>query len=264
LKWLTLTPQTFEPIPDTQFSLKKPLFAASVVLRFTPSETEVLAFTSLEARVPIKGLMHYTVEALSARAGRNFGFTYVRESDVSAGTTRETLVRGVARDLPPVGEAPVAVAPTARPSKKYVAPVAAVAADEWLEIDGAKVEVVNESPVPILAHVLALPAFVQTHSVEDDVRVYGAHLMVGRRVQALRLQRKGPAASALARSKYTFFVETYEGKLMTVAQGLSEKDFEALPWATRKSFEFDYNVETKQLVAARFTIPIFGTIEIKA
>ena len=267
MKWLTLSPDKFEPIPDIQFSLKKPLFAASVLLRYTQvpaqdgdARNEVLSYTSLEAQIPIKGPMHYTVESLSSRAGRNFGFTFVREGDVAGGTVRETHVRGIARELPAGDAAPVVEAAPTR-SKKYVSPAAAIAADEWLEIDGAKLEVLNESPVPILAHVLALPAFAQTHSTDESV--YAAHLMVGRRVQAMRLERKGPAAEALARTKDAFFIETYVGKLMTVGGAMSEKDFNALPWGRHKGFEFDWNVETKQLVAARFTVPIFGTIEIK-
>jgi hypothetical protein len=243
VKWLTLSLEKFEPIPDIQFSFKKPLFAASVVLKFTQTHGhlseadtrsathidargEVLAFASLEARVPLKGLLHYTVEALSSRAGRVFGFSFIRESDVTGGSSRETHVR-------------------------------TTDGRETLDVDGAKVDVINESPAPLLAHVLTLPAFVQTHSVEETL--YGAHLMMGRRVQALRLERKGRA-----RSQNTHAVETYEGKLMTIAHALGEKEFEALPWATRKGFEFDWNAETKQIVAARFSVPIFGMIEIKA
>jgi hypothetical protein len=190
---------------------------------------------------------------MSARAGRNFGFTFVREGDVAGGSARETLVRGIAKDLPSTdGMAEASPEPKAKPSKKYVSPAAAIAADEWLEIDGAKLEVLNDSPVPILAHVLALPAFAQTHSADESV--YAAHLMVGRRVQAMRLERKGPPTDE---------IETYVGKLMTVGSAMSEKDFAALPWARHKGFEFDWNTTTKQLVAARFTVPIFGTLEIK-
>lgn len=250
MKWLTLSPEKFEPIPDIQFSFRKPLFAASVVLRFTQSHGhqpavdtrsathvdapgEVRAFASLTARVPLRGPLQYEVEALSSSALRSFGFSFIRESDVSAGRTRETHVRVVVDGV------------NARSSQTEV-----------LEVDGVKVDVINDSPVPILAHVLALPAFAQSRL--GDETLYGAHVMVGRRVQALRLERMVPSSAKASSS-----VETYEGKLMGVPRALGEQEFAALSWDARKGFEFDWSVETKQITAARFTVPIFGTIEIK-
>lgn len=233
MKWLTLFPERFEPIPDIQFSFRKPLFAASVVLRFTQSHGhqpavgarlathadapgEVHAFASLEARIPLRGPLQYEIEALSSSDMRLFGFSFIRENDVSARRSRETRVHA-----------------------------------EALDVDGVMVDVINDSPAPILAHVLALPAFAQSYSADEAL--YGAHIMVGRRVQALRLERVGSSSS----------IETYEGKLMSVPRALDERAFAALSWATRRGFEFDWNVGTKQITAARFTVPIFGTFEIK-
>ena len=231
MKWLTLSSEKFEPISDIQFSFKKPLFAASVILRFTQSHGhgvagKIHAFASLKARIPLKGPLEYEIEALSSNAERLFGFSFIRENDVSGESSRETHVRG-----------------------------------ETVEIDGVKVDVINDSPAPILAHVLTLPAFAQSHLKDEGL--YGAHLMVGRRIQALRLERKRPAAHGSAPTSRPSSLETYEGKLIKVPRALDEKSFNTLPWANRKGFEFDWDVDTKRIVAARFTVPIFGTIEIK-
>ncbi len=232
MKWLTLSSAKFEPIPDIQFSFKKPLFAASVVLRYSrEGSSAVRGFVSLDARIPLKGPLGYQIEALSG-AGRVFGFEFIRESDVVGGSARESRVMHAGSDA------------------------------EWLEVDGARVDIVNESPAPIMAHVLALPAFAQTHTTDEAL--YAGHIMVGRKVQALRLMRIGPAADALARTKYDFRVETYEGRLISVPRALDEEAFQQLAWGQRTPFEFDWDVEQRKVVAARFQVPIFGKFEIKA
>ena len=50
---------------------------------------------------------------------------------------------------------------------------------------------------------------------------------------------------------------------MSVPQAFDEASWAALPWATKKSFEFDWAVEKKTISAARVTVPLFGQLEIK-
>lgn len=237
MKWLKFSSEEFEPIPDIQVSIKKPLFAASFVLRFTQthghaSKAEaseergaVRGFAELQARIPLRGPLHYSIEALSSPRPR-YAFSFVRESDERSGRTRETQVRG-----------------------------------DDLVVDGKAVEVTNHSGVPILTPLLVLPAFLQTHS--SDEPLYGAHLLVGRRLQALRLERHGPSADKFAQTKRGPFTETYIGKLAPVSHVLEKAEWNALPWESRSSFEFDWNIETRKIEAARIHIPILGKIEIK-
>lgn len=233
MNWLELSVEKFEPIPDISFSIKKPLFAASIVLTYSRAvgAQTITASSIATAKIPIKGALRFVVDVESAE-GPTFAFSNVSERDEVGGHAREIRANGSTLVMEKSG----ATAPTTK-------------------------KIQNDSPVPILAHLLILPAFQQSRTDQD--KIYAGHIVVGTQVQAVRLERTSATADILGRTKYDFHVETYEGKFMSVAHALGADDFGNLPWESKKAFEFDWDVARKTITAARFSIPIFGKLEIK-
>ncbi len=229
MKWLELSLEKFEPIPDISFAVKKSLFAASVVLKYSRAvgSSSIEATAEAQTRIPIKGELKYRVQAVFMQpqsAKDIFSFSTVIERDVTAGSSRKIEAQGSALKI----------------TKSRV--------------DGAsekQIEIQSDSPVPILAHLFILPAFQQSRDETTDL--YGAYISVGANIQAVRLQRIGKSAD----------VETYVGKFMTVPRALDTAGWSALPWDSKKSFEFDWVVGQKTIGAARVTVPFFGQLEIK-
>lgn len=225
MKWLELSTHDFEPIPDIQFSFKKPLFAASVVLKYAKHGHGLHATAEVIAKIPIKGTLHYLIEAQSARIhGEVFSFSVVKESDVTGGNLREIHAKGSTLSI------------------KKSSHAGAVK---------ESIDIINISPVSILAHLFVLPAFRRARS--SHTQIYAGHLVIGAKVQALRLERVSHAGE----------IESYEGKFIHVPHAMTEHEWHKLPWSAKKGFEFDWNVEHGSIIAARFHVPIIGKIEIK-
>lgn len=204
MKWLKLS--SFEPIPDIQFSLKKPLFAASVVLHYSPQHSRA----SLEARVPLKGRIAYSIDVTAAapaagsRGGHGFAFSRISERDDVKNVERVTHPSDFAFEVP--------------------------------------------ANAQVLAHVQALPAFLASRDART--RTYGGWIAVGRKLQALRIDHMGGP--------------TYAGRLIHVPEPLSETAWKALPWESKRAFEFDWSDERQTLAAARMQLPLIGKLEIRA
>ncbi len=225
MKWLELSTDAFEPIPDIRFSWKKPLFAASVVLKYTKRAHGIHATAETIAKIPIKGSLHYLVEAQSAPLGEIFAFSLVKESDLGAGSYRKIHAKGTTLSI------------------------------ESSSDDGdtkETVDISNLSPAPILAHVFILPAFQQTR--DSRTHIYAGHVAVGAKDQALRIEKVSHLGE----------IESYEAKLMNVEYALTEHEWHKLPWKSKKGFGFNWHVENRTVTSASFHVPIIGQIEIKA
>jgi hypothetical protein len=241
VKWLEFSSDDFESIPDIQFSWKKPLIAASVVLKYEKTAAGLQSTAEVKAKIPIKGLFHYLIEARSAKssaprsgagkrsngesANDTFSFSDLKESDLSGGNRRETHAKGSTLSI------------------KKSSPAGVV---------NESVELINDSTSPILAPLFVLPAFRQTH--DSRTSIYAGHIVVGAKIQALRIEK-------ISHSGET---ESYEGKLISVLRALSEHEWGALPWESKKGFGFDWDLKNQTVSAARFSVPIFGQIEIKS
>jgi hypothetical protein len=183
VKWLKLSVEEFEPIPNLQFSLKKPLLAASVILTYTQvTRRELSAHLEARAKIPFRDEFLYVADASTAK------------------------------------------------------PTAAV----------------STATAPVLDHLFSVPAFAQTR--DSQTSLYAGYIAVGEKTQALRIERKSATTEV--------GIETYEGKLIHVTEALSEPEWAQLPWSSKKSFEFDWSVQSRTIVAARFAVPLVGKIEI--
>lgn len=227
MKWLTLSLENFESTPDISFSIKKPLLAASVVLRYENRTDALYASAEARAKVPLKSALHYIVEATSKR--REFGtfsFSRIEERDETGRQERVSTTEGSTLTIAKKGQEPRAT------------------------------EIRNESPVPILAHLFVLPAFQQSR--ESQTRTYAGHVAIGARLQAVRIERRPP------RDKRIGAVETYELKFVSVLHAVNEEAWLALPWDAKSGYEFDWDIAGRSIAAARFRLPIFGELEIRS
>ena len=229
MKWLTLSSEKFEPIPKIEFSFKKPLFAASVVLDYSRKAGPLVAHAELRARIPLKGDVHYSVDVVGRDLGHLFAFARVSERDELTTLGREFVSEKTSYVIRTVGNH------EARPGKAEQV-----------------VNVVNESPAQLLAHLQTLPAFQQAHARDESL--YGGYIAIGARIEALRIERVGDATA----------VENYEVRTMRVPRMLNEKQWSSLAWETRTAYGFKFDVAKKTLTAASFNLPIIGKIEIKA
>jgi hypothetical protein len=229
LKWLTLSPSQHSLLPEQiQFTLKKPFFTASVVLSYTfgdPSSArdndQIRAFAELSAKVPLLGQLHFTIDAGSLFFGeedRFFAFRDSEERDRAKGNYRKILASNRKIQFEASGEDRV-----------------------------SEVQLTAAPPAPLLVHVLVLPAFQE--SLETSIDDYAAHLVNGKKFQALRITRVSE--------------NTFVGRTLTVASPVDEAAFLALPWANAKSFEFDFDTKRRTISAARIQLPVVGKIEIK-
>ncbi len=255
LKWLTLSPlasdntsgavgaEKSELPNDITFTIKKPFFTASVVLSYhfeasppgasssdqSKPTTKLIAHTSLEAKIPVVGKIHFSIQASSIDLGllsgtQDFAFESCCERDEAKGNYRKTLASGNALTLE---SAKAGTRPEAKTRAIIVTP-----------------------PSPLLVHVLALPALLASR--ENDTEIYVAQLVNGLKIQALRLDR-----IAVSSAK-----ETYRGRIVSVPSELTEDEFRALSWENATSFEFDFDLAKNTIGAARVKLPIVGQIEI--
>ncbi len=239
LKWLALSPETFEKPSDISFSIEKPLFAASVVLNYLKTDGALHATAVLRAKIPIKGRLHYVIETQSEKRltdDSTFTFSRIEERDEAARNERVSTTDG----------AKLTIAKISSPTAKNLRGSESV----------KSYEILNDSPAPLLAPLLVLPALQGSH--DSGVALYAGHVSIGSRTQALRLERKASAGGEKNR------IETYEGRLISVPHALSEDAWLALPWTSKKAFEFDWDVEKRTVLAARLRIPIIGSLEIRA
>lgn len=226
VKWLKLSPTQFTEIPDIQFSIKKPFFTASVVLTYRKNAAgEVIGFAELSAKIPIKGKIGFAIEVQSSRGASGlFAFQKCVERDEVFGNARELTAREQTLTL------------------SKTTPAGPLTSTR---------EISESLPAPLLVHLLALPAFIQTRS--DDSQTYAAIFANGLKFQFLRLERVAQSGTK----------ESYVGRVLSSSDSVTEEEFFNLPWSTAKSFEFDFDTEKKTLTAARATLPLVGRLEIK-
>jgi len=235
VKWLELSSEKFEPIPDIQFSLKKPLFAASVVLSFSRlighTSGPLHAKAELRAQIPLKGPVYFNVEVVGRDDRTSIAFGKIWERDVSKNHGRyfESHVSNY----------------TIKNSSK-LGP-----SDEVSDSAEKSIEVVNESPARLLAHLQVFEAFRQSYVVGESL--YGGYIALGSRLEALRFDRVSLDSEAA----------TFEVRSMRVSKMLNEREWNELRWHERKPFEIVYDSTAKTLTAARFHVPILGKIELK-
>lgn len=238
MKWLALSLETFESLPDISFSIKKPLFAASIVLKYAKRSSVLHATAELRAKIPVKSPTYYVVEVTSPKqlinkTSSTFSFSRIEERDETGRSERVTTVEG---------------------SRLMIEKIALDAVRE--ESKAKFFDVKNESPVPILAHLFVLPAFQATK--DAHARIYAGYICVGQRIQAIRIERHAQ------HDDREDDVETYVGKIISVPYALKESEWQSLPWAAKTGFEFDWDVSKRTIIAARFHVPIFGQLEIRS